>query len=263
MLKLSIITITLNNVDTIEKTIKSVLSQNYGNLEYIVIDGGSTDGSLEIINRYKHKFQYFKSSPDRSVYDAMNKGIKQASGDYIGFVNGGDLIYKDTLSQINKIFSEQKNKLFFSVADVDYIDSNDNVVGTKFCRSNKEMIKKRFIAMPANHLSIFVPLDTFKKYGLFDLRFKNRADFLFILKLMQNNYLPVNLKMKIGAFRLGGISGGYSSFFENYHIIRLINGNFLLGIYSTGLAVLKLFFQKNFYLTYKLLSKIYYKINDK
>ena len=262
MIKITIVTINLNNVKTIEKTIQSVLNQNYDNLEYIFIDGGSTDGSLEIINRYKDKFKYFKSSPDKNVYDAMNKGIEQASGDYIGFVNGGDLIYKDSLSTINKVFSKQKNKLFFSVADIDYIDTSGNVVGSNFCLSNKEIIKKRFIKMPANHLSIFVPLDTFKKYGLFDLRFKYRADFLFILRLIENGYQPLNLNIKIGAFRLGGISGGYKTFLENFRVIKLVNNNLFLGIYSSLLVLTKLFLQRNFENIYKFIVKVYHKFSS-
>ena len=107
MIKLSIITITLNNFETIEQTIKSVLDQNYSNLEYIVIDGGSTDGTLKILEKYKSKFKYFKSSPDKGIYDAMNKGVAQASGDLIGFVNGGDFIYKNTLHGPYYILNEK------------------------------------------------------------------------------------------------------------------------------------------------------------
>ena len=130
MIKLSIITITLNNFKTIEQTIKSVVDQNYSNLEYIVIDGGSTDGTLKILEKYKNKFKYFKSSPDKGVYDAMNKGIAQATGDLIGFVNGGDFIYENTLNNLNEVFSKQNTNFFFSVADIDYIDKDDNIMQT-------------------------------------------------------------------------------------------------------------------------------------
>ena len=261
MVKLSIITITLNDVGTIEQTINSILNQNYSNLEYILIDGGSTDGTLEILNKYKDKFKYFKSSPDKGVYDAMNKGIAQANGDFIGFINGGDFIYKDTLNHIGKTFSQQKTNLFFSVADIDYVDNDNNVVGSKICRPNDQIIKRRYFEMPANHLGMFIPLKAFKEFGLFDLRFKNRADFLYVLRLIEKGFKPLNLKKKIGGFRLGGISGGYLTFLENYKIIRTVGGNFLVALYSTILGVSKLFFQRNAPAVYKYIASLYYLLN--
>ena len=261
MIKLSIITITLNDVKTIEQTINSILNQNYPNLEYILIDGGSTDGTVEILNKYKDKFQYFESSPDKGIYHAMNKGIAKANGDFIGFINGGDFIYKDTLKHINKVFSKQKKNLFFSVADIDYIDNDNNIVGAKICRSNDQMIKRRYFEMPANHLGMFIPLKAFKEFGSFDLTFKHRADFLYILRLIEKGFKPLNIKKKIGGFRLGGISGGYSTFLENYKIIRTVGGNFSLAIYSTILGVSKLFFQRNAPVIYKYIASLYYKVN--
>ena len=261
MIKLSIITITLNDVQTIEQTIQSVLNQNYSNLEYIVIDGGSTDGTLEILNKYKDKFKYFKSSPDNGIYDAMNKGILKATGDFICFVNGGDFLYKDALFRANEVFLNQKTNLFFSVADIDYVDEQDNIVGSKICRSTEQILKRKFIEMPTNHLGMFVPLKTFKEQGLFDTKLKHRADYLFILRLIKKGYRPLNLQRKIGAFRLGGISGGYATFFENYRVIKLVGGNLFIAIYSTLLGVTKLFFQRNFPKTYKFLSPLYNKLN--
>jgi len=260
-MKISIVTVTYNNFEIIEQTIKSVLNQNYSDLEYIVIDGGSTDGTLKILDRYKSKFKYFKSSKDKGVYDAMNKGIAQASGDLIGFVNGGDFIYENTLHNINELFAKQKSNFLFSVADIDYIDNNNNIVGTKICRSKEQILKKKYIEMPTNHLGIFVPLKAFKEHGLFDLRFKYRADFLFVLKLMREGYEPLNIRKKIGAFRLGGISGGYSTFLENYKIIRIVGGNFLIAFYSTILGLSKFFLKKNFLFIFNYLSKVYYKLN--
>ena len=261
MLKITIITVTLNNHTTIEQTVKSVLDQNYLNLEYIVIDGGSTDGTLKILDKYKSKFKYFQSSPDKGVYDAMNKGIFKASGDLIGFVNGDDFLYENTLNKVNKLFSEKETKLFFSIADIDYIDENNNVIGSKICRSTEQILKRRFIEMPTNHLGMFVPLKAFKEKGYFDLSFKNRADYLFVLKLIEDGYKPLSLEEKIGGFRLGGMSGEYSTFLENYKIVKMVSGNFLLSIYSTLLGITKLFFQKNLPKIYKIIVVVYYKLN--
>ena len=194
MIKFSIVTITLNDFETIEQTIKSIINQNYPFIEYIVIDGGSTDGTLNILNKYKDNFKFFKSSPDKGIYDAMNKGALQATGEYICFVNGGDFLYENALKNAEKIFSETKNKLFFSVADIDYIDQDNNVVGSKICRSDNEIIKRRFIEMPTNHLGMFVPLKALKDENFFDLRFKYRADYFFVLNLIEKGYKPINLK---------------------------------------------------------------------
>ena len=261
MIKISIVTITLNDAETIEQTIKSVLSQNYINLEYIVIDGGSTDDTLKIINKYKDKFAYFESSPDKGIYDAMNKGAKKASGDLIGFVNAGDFIYENTLNNMNKVFSKQKSNFFFSVADTDYVDKHGNKIAKKICRSTDQILKRKYLEMPTNHLGMFVPLKVFKDFGFFDLRFKIRADFFLFLRLIKEGYRPLNLNKTVGAFRIGGTSGGYSTFFENYKIINLVGGNIFMAIFSSTLGVIKLFFQRNLSIIYKYISKKYYMLN--
>lgn len=101
MLKISVITVSYNAAATIEQTMLSVLNQTYPNVEYIVIDGGSTDGTVDIIKKYAHRLAYWVSEPDGGIYDAMNKGIAHASGDYINFMNAGDTFYKtDTISSV-------------------------------------------------------------------------------------------------------------------------------------------------------------------
>lgn len=95
--KISVITVCHNAADTLEKTIQSVLGQTYRNIEYIIIDGGSTDGTVEIIRRYADRLAYWVSEPDEGIYDAMNKGIERATGEWINFMNAGDYFYSNEI----------------------------------------------------------------------------------------------------------------------------------------------------------------------
>ena len=107
--RISIVTIVYNGVTEIERTIKSILDQEYSNLEYIIIDGGSTDGTQQIVERYRDRIAFFESSPDHGISDAFNKGIKQASGQLIGLINAGDILAPQALHMIAKSFSENSN----------------------------------------------------------------------------------------------------------------------------------------------------------
>jgi glycosyltransferase involved in cell wall biosynthesis len=114
--KISLITVTYNAARVLESTIKSIISQTFTNYEYIIIDGGSTDGTLEIIKKYEPHIHYLVSEPDRGLYDAMNKGLQAAQGEYVWFMNAGDEIYdKDTLAQVFAVREQ--------VADIYYGDA--------------------------------------------------------------------------------------------------------------------------------------------
>ena len=115
-MRISIITVSFNAVKTIEQTIKSVITQSYENIEYLIIDGQSTDGTGEIIQKYENTIDYFVSEPDEGIYDAMNQAVKHASGEYIFFLNCGDYFYQeDVLFRIKQFIEENKKriKLFF------------------------------------------------------------------------------------------------------------------------------------------------------
>ena len=120
-MKVSVITISYNSVFTIEDTIKSVLAQKDIDLEYIIVDGGSTDGTLDIINKYKNKIDKIISEPDRGIYDAMNKGIKCATGDVVGILNSDDF-FKDhnVLSKVVNFFD--KTRMDGIYGDIEYVD---------------------------------------------------------------------------------------------------------------------------------------------
>ena len=166
--KISVVTVCYNAADTIEETILSVLNQTYDNVEYIIIDGGSTDGTIDIIKKYADHLAYWVSEPDKGIYDAMNKGIDAATGDYINFMNAGDLF--PTSSVISDCFSNAE--LNSVIIYGDWIE----VFG------NATMVKK---ASPLSHLnsgmvcphqSLFVSTDYHKKRP-FNLKYKIAADY--------------------------------------------------------------------------------------
>ena len=123
-LKVSIITVVLNNVQHIENCINSVLNQTYGNIEYIIIDGGSTDGTIDLIKKYEKQISRWVSEPDRGIYDAMNKGIMKSSGDIIGILNSDDM-YADekVIEKVVDCFLDTYTDTCYG--DLAYVDRND------------------------------------------------------------------------------------------------------------------------------------------
>lgn len=171
--KISVVTVVYNGVESIENTILSVRNQTYDNIEYVIIDGGSTDGSLYIIKKYQDKISFWVSEPDNGIYDALNKGIKYATGDYIIFMNCGDLFFSN--ETLKNVYLSGMNE------DVIY---GDTVVDTK---DEKQFSKAKEIenikyGMVFCHQSVFVKLDIMKKYN-FNLIYKLASDYDFFMFL--------------------------------------------------------------------------------
>ena len=162
----SIITVSYNAVSTIEETINSIINQTYINIEYIIIDGGSNDGTIEIIKRYANKISYWISEPDKGIYDAMNKGIKLAKGEWINFMNCGDTFY--SASSIFDIMS-------LSLKESDVIYGNTNLVYKYGSLIKKGDVVKANNYMPFGHQAAFTKKNILKKY-LFDTHYKICAD---------------------------------------------------------------------------------------
>lgn len=169
---ISIITVVYNDVLNIEKTILSVLNQNFKNFEYIIIDGGSTDGTKEVIGKYEKELKVFISEPDNGIYDAMNKGVNYVSGAFLCFMNSGDIFYD------NDVF--KRFSLSNKFGDVNYgktkVIIKDKVVDSK---TNMKYIKKH---MPFCHQSVFIKTDLVKKYK-FESKYKYSADYYQIYTL--------------------------------------------------------------------------------
>jgi glycosyltransferase involved in cell wall biosynthesis len=197
---ISVVTVVYNAVNNIETTIQSVIGQTYKNIEYIVIDGNSVDGTINIIHKYNKNISFFLSESDNGIYEAMNKGISNSNGEWIIFMNAGDTFF--SLNTIKECFNE---KLFDLGNDIIY---GDRVLYDPISRRKIEQfaeLKKLNFGMHLFHQSCFVKLSLQKKY-LFDETYRISGDFDFFYMLHKKKYLFKKTNIKICVFALGGVS---------------------------------------------------------
>jgi glycosyltransferase len=201
--KISIITVSFNSQSTIKHTIQSVASQDYQNKEYILIDGASTDWTLDIISFLKDKINYFVSEKDNGIYNAMNKGIKASSGDIIGILNSDDFYSNnEVLSKVANIFKETDCDCLYG--DLVYVDKGDARNIVRYWKSGEFSKRKLRMGWMLPHPTFFVKKEIYEKYGLYNLKLKTAADYEMILRLLHNDsikveYLPeILIKMRIG-----------------------------------------------------------------
>lgn len=175
-MQLSIITINLNNSNGLYKTIQSVISQTFNNFEFLVIDGDSSDNSVDIIHRYSNKIRYWISEPDTGIYNAMNKGIIQAKGDYCFFLNSGDFLVNNFV--LERVFTEECNS--------DVIFGNILVwIDNKFIGKSYGKEKLSFLDIYGSlikHQAAFIRRELFDEFGLYNEQLKIVADWEFFLK---------------------------------------------------------------------------------
>lgn len=201
MAKISIITISYNNAKGLLRTIESVVAQTYTDYEYIVIDGGSTDDSRQIIESFANKITYWVSESDKGVYHAMNKGIAVAKGEYLHFLNSGDSYATEDVLQ--KIFStEYKEPLLRGIQICDY--------GTHRTRwenlGNREVTLYDMFVNTMLHQATFIRRDMFDKYGMYDESLKIVSDWKFFLQTILGGEKTIFLGLDIVIFEMEGIS---------------------------------------------------------
>lgn len=203
MIKLSLITVTYNSAETLEDTLQSVFSQTYSNIEYIVVDGGSKDGTLAIIEKYRSKIHKYISEKDNGLYDALNKGITMAEGDIIGILHSDDFyIHERVLEKVvTKMQAEKADGLY---ADLYYVDKqNTDRIIRKW--KSKTYSSGAFLNswMPP-HPTFFVRKQVYTQFGTFNLKLKSAADYELMLRFIHKHHIKLTylpefiVKMRVG-----------------------------------------------------------------
>lgn len=221
--KLSVITIVYNNAKDIERTMLSVFNQSYANIEYIVIDGASTDGTLEIIKKYENRFAKLISEKDKGIYDAMNKGLSLATGDYVLFMNSGDEIYEPTT--VEKVFATAPNADIY-YGETEMYDENWNSLGQRRHQAPENFTWQSFkYGMSISHQAIYIKRSLTEPY---DLKYKYSADIDWIIKIAKKASNIVNTRLYVAKYLVGGMSKKKhrESLKERFHILSHYYGFF-------------------------------------
>ncbi|NUU99640.1 hypothetical protein XO12_05855 [Marinitoga sp. 1154] len=232
----SIITVSYNSEKTISKTIESVLNQTYKKIEYIIIDGSSTDSTVDIIRSYENKFGEKKikykwiSEKDKGIYDAMNKGIKLAKGLIIGIINSDDYYFPNTIERVVEAFENTKADIVHGDVQVIY-DSVEEI----FIRKSSEKFLYR--KMSINHPATFVKKEVYERYGFFDEHFEIAGDYELILRFKVNNLKFFYLNETLTVFKAGGAS--YRNLNKNMKEVYLIQKKYFNTISATKNLVIK------------------------
>jgi glycosyltransferase involved in cell wall biosynthesis len=232
---ISIITVIYNGARTIERTIQSVLSQSYENIEYIIIDGGSTDGTIDIIRKYEDRICFWISESDKGIYDAMNKGIKNTRGELVGIINADDWYEKDIISYIADIYIKSDHKtviygLIRNFKDEEFFSIKGNSVNVL----KYDMIQ---------HPTCFIPKSLYDQHGTYDIKYKYSADYDLVLRYISTGIKFNFVERVIANFSLGGGSALNRAQKEKYQILskyKLISGTEavlrIVLLYSIGIV---------------------------
>lgn len=242
----SLITVAFNSVETIESTLKSVVGQKYKDIEYVVVDGGSTDGTLEIINKYAANISRIISEPDKGMYDAINKGIRLATGDIIGLLHSDDVYATD--HAVEDIVNSFKPGIDSVYADLVYVDRDNLDKVVRYYDSSAFNVSKFAYGWMPAHPTCFFRKSVYDRYGLYKEDYRIAADFELLVRLyarfkVSHSYLhKVIVKMRNGGLSTKNFK---SNLILNSEILRACRDN---GVQTNYLKIYSKYFLKLFQL---------------
>ena len=253
-MKISIITATFNSSESLKSCIDSVVMQDYSSIEYIIIDGKSSDSTTEIVKNYQATYSYIKmvSENDSGIYDALNKGLALATGDVIGFLHSDDLFPSNTI--ISELATKiNDNNLDGIYGDLQYVtkeNTNKIIRIWKSCDFRPELLKKGW--MPA-HPTLIIKKQVYLKHGFFNKSYKISADYDFMLRIFKDSnlkfgYLPkVVTKMRVGGVSNRSIKNIIKKTKEDYRAVRSNNIGGCFTILQKNTSKIKQFMEESFY----------------
>lgn len=233
----SIVTVTYDAESTLESTIRSVVFQTYSNIEYIIIDGNSSDRTKEIIKKYDDKIFYWFSEPDQGLYDAMNKGLKAATGDYVWFLNAGDTLKNESIVSELADIAVRNNMPDILYGETDLIDKEGHVLGGRRLKAPEQLTWKSFqMGMLVSHQAFIAKRNIAPKY---DLQYRFSSDFDWCIKCMKQAKLIVNSKLVLVNYLYEGVttSNRKASLKERYAIMCHYYGSFATVIRHIWFAI--------------------------
>jgi glycosyltransferase involved in cell wall biosynthesis len=221
--KISIITVCLNCSAAVEATYRSIVSQDYINYEWVVIDGNSTDGTFEILEKYKEDIAYLCSEPDSGIYEAMNKGITQSKGEYIVFMNAGDTFHNtNTLSTVSRNFGP--DLLYGNTLKI-------NNKGHEVSTYPNTLTKEYILNYTLSHQSSYFKKDIFFKYGMYDTFYRIAGDYDLYAQMIHNEEISFKyINETLSVFKQDGISNQKKHRdrlkFEQHHLRKKYFNNY-------------------------------------
>lgn len=244
-MKISIITVSYNSEKTIKETFESIINQTYNNIEYIVVDGNSNDNTIDIIREYEKKFNgrlRYISEKDKGIYDAMNKGIKMATGDIIGILNSDDILAnKEVIKRIVEEFINTNCDAIYS--DLLFLDADTMKIPTRNFIAKRQ--SKKFGWHPP-HPTLYLKRKVYEEVGNYDVNYRIAADYDFMLRMLNGTYLISYINEYLVYMRSGGVSTnglkGYMKNFKEAQIVLKKNHVFCPSLCNTS-RILKTFNQ--------------------